>query len=70
VTFEVPTRRFRPADSSGQPVGDLSFDGVAGESAGAAAGVDRRLFSQVVAAILRGYTRAGKAPTTAHAHYY
>lgn len=70
VTFEVPTRRFRPADGSGQPVGDLLFDGAAGESLGAAAGVDRRLFAQVVAAILRAYARAGKAPTTAHAHYY
>lgn len=61
---------FRPADDNGQPIGDLLFDAVAGESLGTAAGVDRRLFSQVVASILRGYARAGKAPTTAHAHYY
>jgi hypothetical protein len=70
VSFEVSTLRFRPADGDGRAVGDLVFDGVAGESLGDAAGVDRRLFGQVVAAILRGYTKAGKAPTTAHAHYY
>jgi hypothetical protein len=70
VTFDVPTRSFRPADDSGGPIGDLLFNAVTGESSGAATGVDRRLFSQVVAAILRSYARAGKAPTTAHAHYY
>ena len=70
VTFEVPSRRFRPADVNGRPIGDLLFDAVTGEANGIAAGVDRRLFSQVVAAILRGYGRAGKAPATAHAHYY
>jgi hypothetical protein len=70
VTFEVSTRRFRPADVDGRPLGDLLFDAITGSADGAAAGVDRRLFSQVVAAILRGYTRAGKAPATAHAHYY
>jgi len=32
--------------------------------------VDRRLFSQVVASILRGYARAGKEPETAHAYFY
>lgn len=70
VTFEVPTRRFRPADDDGQPIGDLLFDAVAGDSQGTASGVDQRLFSQVVASILRGYARAGKAPETAHAYYY
>jgi hypothetical protein len=25
VTFEVPTRRFRPANDSGQPIGNLLF---------------------------------------------
>jgi hypothetical protein len=70
VSFEVPTRRFRPADVSGQPIGDLLFDAVSGDANGTAAGVDRPLFSQVVAAILRGYARAGKPPATAHATYY
>jgi len=70
VTFEVPTRRFRPADESGQPIGDLLFDPVVGEPSGTAAGMNRRLFNQVVVAIMRAYRRAGKAPTTAHAYYY
>jgi hypothetical protein len=70
VTFEVQARKFRPADSSGQPIGDLLFDAVDGEANGTSAGVDRRLFSQVVTAIMRGYARAGKAPATAHAYYY
>jgi len=70
VTFEVPTRRFRPADDSGQPIGGLLYDAATGDSQGTSAEVDKRLFSQVVAAILRSYTRAGKAPTTAHAYYY
>jgi hypothetical protein len=70
VTFEVSTRRFRPADDRGQPIGDLLFDPVAGEPSGTAAGVDRRLFIQVVVAIMRAYRRAGTAPTTAHAFYY
>lgn len=70
VTFNVPTRRFRPADGNGQPIGDLLLDAVTGDSNGTADGVDRRLFSQVSAAILRAYTRAGKPPATAHAHYY
>ena len=70
VTFEVPPRRFRPADDSGRPIGDLLFDAAAGETAGAAAGVNQRLFSQVVVAIMRAYRRAGTAPATAHAYYY
>jgi hypothetical protein len=70
VTFEVPTRRFRPADDSGQPIGDLLFDPAAGEPSGTAAGVNPRLFNQVVVAIMRAYKRAGTAPATAHAYYY
>jgi len=70
VTFEVPTRRFRPADESGQPSGDLLFDPAVGEPSGTAAGVDRRLFNQVVVAIMRAYRRVGKAPATAHAYYH
>jgi hypothetical protein len=70
VTFEVPTRRFRPADESGQPIGDLLFDPEAGDPSGTAVGVDRRLFIKVVVAILRAYKRAGATPTTAHAFYY
>ena len=70
VTFEVPTQRFRPADNSGQPIGDLLFDPAVGEPSGAAAGVNHRLFNQVVVAIMRAYRRAGTAPATAHAYYY
>jgi hypothetical protein len=70
VTFEVPTRRFRPADDSGQPIGDLLFDPAAGEPSGAAAGVNQRLFNQVVVAIMRAYRRTGTAPATAHGYYY
>ena len=70
VTFEVSTRRFRPADGSGSPIGDLLFDPAAGEPSGTAEGVNRRLFNQVVVAIMRAYRRAGKAPETAHAYYY
>jgi hypothetical protein len=70
VTFEVETRRLRPADPTGQPIGDLLFDPEAGEPSGTAYGVNRRLFNQVVVAILRAYRRAGSAPTTAHAYYY
>jgi hypothetical protein len=70
VTFEVPTRRFRSADDSGQPIGDLLFDPAAGEPSGAAAGVNQRLFNQVVVAIMRAYLRTGMAPATAHAYYY
>ncbi|MFG1606008.1 hypothetical protein [Actinoplanes sp. NPDC049265] len=70
VTFEVAARRFRPADGNGRPIGDLLFDAGTGDANGTAAGVDRRLFSQVVGAILRGYARAGQATATAHAHYY
>lgn len=70
VTFEVSTRRFRPADEKGSPIGDLLFDPAVGEPSGTAAGVDRRLFDQVVVAIMRAYRRAGTAPATAHAYYY
>jgi hypothetical protein len=70
VTFELSTQRFRPADDSGRPIGDLLYDATTGDSHGISADVDKGLFSQVVASILRGYTRAGKAPTTAHAYYY
>ncbi|GAA2698745.1 hypothetical protein [Actinoplanes palleronii] len=70
VTFEVPARRIRPADDSGQPIGDLLFDPAQGEPSGTAAGVDRRLFNQVVVAIMRAYRRSGTAPATAHAYYY
>ncbi|GIF09169.1 hypothetical protein [Actinoplanes siamensis] len=70
VIFEVPTRRIRPADDSGQPIGDLLFDPTEGEPSGTAAGVNRRLFNQVVVAIMRAYRRSGAAPATAHAYYY
>jgi hypothetical protein len=70
VTFEVPTRRFRPADDRGHPIGDLLFDPADGEPSGAAAGVNRRMFNQVVVAIMRAYRRTGAAPATAHAYYY
>jgi hypothetical protein len=70
VTFEVPTRRIRPADGSGRPIGDLVFDPAADEPSGTATGVDRRLFNQVVVAIMRAYRRTGAAPATAHAYYY
>jgi hypothetical protein len=70
VTFEVATRRVRPVDSDGQPIGDLVFDPEVGEPSGTAAGVDRRLFNQVVVAIMRAFRRAGSAPATAHAYYY
>lgn len=70
VTFEVGTHRFRPAEQSGQPVGDLVYDPAIGEASGTAAGVDRRLFNQVVVSILRAYRKAGSAPATAHAYYY
>ena len=50
VTFEVATRRFRPADEGGSPIGDLLFDPSEGEPSGTADGVDRRLFDQVVVA--------------------
>jgi hypothetical protein len=70
VTFEVETRRLRPASAGGQPIGDLLFDPEAGEPSGSAEGVNRRLFNQVVVAILRAYRRVGTVPTTAHAYYY
>jgi hypothetical protein len=70
VAFEVSTRRVRPVDGSGRPIGDLVFDPAEGEPSGAAPGVDRRLFNQVVVAIMRAYRRAGTAPATAHAYYY
>jgi hypothetical protein len=70
VTFEVATRRIRPAVQSGHPIGDLLYDPDEGEASGTAAGVERRLFNQVVVAIMRAYRRTGSAPTTAHAYYY
>ena len=70
VTFEVATSRLRPAEESGQPIGDLVYDPAEGEASGTAVGVDRRLFGQVVVAILRAYRRAGTVPATAHAYYY
>jgi hypothetical protein len=71
VTFEAATQRIRPAEQSGQPIGYLLYDAAAGEAFGTAAGdVERRLFSQIVAAILRAYRRSGSPPATAHAYYY
>jgi hypothetical protein len=70
VTFEVSKRRFRPSDDNGRPIGGLLYDAATGDSEGTSPEVDKGLFAQVVASILRGYTRAGKAPTTAHAYYY
>lgn len=70
VTFEVGTRRFRPADHDGRPIGDLLYDPAAGDPSGVADGVNRRLFNQVVVAIMRAYRRAGRAPATAHTYYY
>lgn len=70
VTFEVATRRFRPANASGSPIGNLLFDTAAGEPSGTAEGVNRRLFNQEVVAIMRAHRRAGAAPATAHAYYY
>ena len=70
VTLELPARRLRPADQNGQPIGDLLFDPEVGEPSGTAADVNRRMFEQVVVAIMRAYRRAGTAPTTAHAYYY
>ncbi len=42
VTFEVSTRRFRPAGEDSQPIGDLLFDAVVGESQGTATGAAPR----------------------------
>jgi hypothetical protein len=71
VTLESATQRIRPAGQSGQPIGDLVYDPGTGEAFGTAAGgVERRLFSQIVAAIMRAYRRSGSPPATAHAYYY
>lgn len=70
VTFEVADQRIRPTDQSGRPIGDLRYNPATGEASGTAAGMERRLFSQVVVAIMRAYRRLGSAPSTAHAHYY
>ena len=70
VTFEVPTRRIRPSDDNGHPIGDLMYDSVVGEPSGTADGVNRQLFNQVVVAIMRAFRRSETAPTTAHAYYY
>jgi hypothetical protein len=32
VTFEVPTRRFRPSDDNGRPIGGLVYDAATGDS--------------------------------------
>jgi hypothetical protein len=70
VTLEVADQRIRPADQSGRPIGDLQYNFATGEARGTAAGVERQLFSQVVASIMRVYRRLGSAPSTAHAYYY
>jgi hypothetical protein len=70
VTFEVPTRRFYPSDTNGRPIGGLLYDTITGDSQGNSPEVDKVLFAQVVASILRGYTRTGTTPTTAHVYYY
>jgi hypothetical protein len=49
VAFEIADQRIRPADQSGRPIGDLQYDLTTGEAFGTAAGVERRLFAQVVA---------------------
>jgi hypothetical protein len=59
-----PVRRQRSADWG------VLYDAATGDSQRTLAEVDRALFSQVVASLLRGYTRAGKAPTTARTSYY
>jgi hypothetical protein len=64
VTFEVGTRCIRPAEPSGQPIGGLVYELAEGETSSTAAGVERRLFNQVVVAIMRGYRRTGSAPST------
>jgi hypothetical protein len=69
VTFEVATQQIRPAEQSGQPIGGLRHDPAEGEASDTPAGVERRLFNQVVVAIMRAYRRTG-SPTTAHAYYY
>lgn len=58
------------ADQSGRPIGDLRYNLATGEASGTAAGGERQLCNQVVAAIMRAYRRLGSAPSTAHAHYY
>lgn len=70
VVFDVAAQQIRPAEQNGQPIGDLLYDPAVGEASGTAAGVERRLFNQVVVAIMRAYRRSGSAPTTAHAYYY
>ncbi len=70
VAFDPASRRFRPADHSGNVLGDLVIDGTDGETTGSAEGIDRRVLTHVASAILRAYARAGEPPATAHAHYY
>ncbi|BAL86474.1 hypothetical protein AMIS_12540 [Actinoplanes missouriensis 431] len=70
VRFEPDSQRFRPADRAGNVLGDLTVDGVSGDTTGSADGVDRTVFTQVSVSILRRYTRSGEPPKTAHAHYY
>ncbi len=70
VTFDPETRRFRPADPSGNVLGDLLIDAVSGATTGSADDVDRRLLAQVAASILRAHARSGEPPKTAHAHFH
>jgi hypothetical protein len=70
VAFDPVSRQFRPADRSGDVIGNLIVDGVSGESTGSAAGVDRGLLTKVATSILRAYQRSGEPPETAHAHFY
>jgi hypothetical protein len=70
LLFVPETRTFRPADEAGQPLGDYVVDAASGEEAGHAEGLDRTVFLQAMASILRAYARTGEAPATAHATYY
>ncbi|WP_306215232.1 hypothetical protein [Actinoplanes sp. RD1] len=69
VLFEPAPRAFRPADDTGTPIGDLRIDASADETTGTADGVNRALLGEAVVAILRGYSKAGAPPATAHAYY-
>jgi hypothetical protein len=69
VYFDPAAKQFRPWDGSGF-MGDLTVNGDTGDVEGAADGVDRTLFIQVAAAILRAYARTGDVPETAHAYFH
>jgi hypothetical protein len=69
VYFNPASKAFRPWDGSGF-IGDLTVDGDTGDVEGAADEVDRRLFMQVVGAILRAYAKSGEVPVTAHAYFH